>query len=126
MNENKHTGHHQAGTRSDEEQLRPETANEAIRETMGNANTDLSQVSSGNNRHDDYARDTEDIQGSDVTQGMSLNPNDASAVRSGGTMDMDDQTAGGAGLNTGTRGSSTLNTRNTVSGSDFDGQNKTS
>lgn len=129
MNDHKHTSGHHSGaeSRSDDDQLRPETTNEAIREAAGSPDTDLGKLSSGTNRHSgDYASDAEEIQGSDLTQGMSLNPNDASAVRSGGTTDMDDQTVGGAGLATGKRGSSNLTTRRTVTGSDFDGQDKTS
>lgn len=130
MNDNKHTHRHdnRVGTEADDDKLRPDTANEAIREATGNPNADLSQMSSGSGGQasGSAASASEDVQGSDLTQGMSLNPNDASAVRSGGTTDMDDQTAGGAGLAAGERGSSNLTTRRTVTGSDFDGQDKTS
>lgn len=64
----------------------------------------------------------------DRTQGVGYTPNDASAVRSGGTSDMDDQAAGGAGHNSGFRHGmgSDLRPKKGVTGSDFDGQNPTS
>ncbi len=114
--------------RSDEDQLRPNTMNEAIREASGDRDIDPS----------DRREADEDIEGSgdrrypsgdvDMTQGVGYTPNDASGVRSGGIADMDDQTAGGAGLNTGVRKGlgSHLNTKKGVSGSDYDGQNATS
>ena len=128
MNENKHSHHRDETYRnSDDEQLRDHTMNETIREVTGNPETDLSRVAAANQQSDyNSARDDQDLQGSDRTQGVSYNPNDASAVRSGGTTDMDDQTAGGAGLAAGERGTSNLTTRRTVTGSDFDGQDKTS
>lgn len=113
--------------RNDDDQLRPNTTNEAIREVTGNPETDLSRVGATGYHSDDLrSADDADLIGTDRTQGVSNNPNDASAVRSGGTTDMDDQAYGGAGLAGGERGSSNLTTRRTVTGSDFDGQDKTS
>jgi hypothetical protein len=114
----------------DDDQLRGNTMNEAIREVSGNPDADLSKIGSGDQSYDETSRAgrTEEMQGSDLTRGVGYSPNDMSATRSGGTTDMDDQTAGGAGLNMGEiRGSgSNLTTRRTVTGSDFDGQDKTS
>lgn len=128
MNENKHSHHsHESHRNSDDEQLRDQTMNETIREVSGDPNADLSHsdVSRDHTGHRTL-RDEDEISGTDLSQGVGYNPNDASAVRSGGTTDMDDQTAGGAGLASGERGSSNLTTRRTVTGSDFDGQDKTS
>lgn len=126
MEENKHL-HKDELRRSDDDQLRDLTTNETIREVTGNPETDLSRIGAGSVQNaSTSARDAKDLQGTDLTQGTSYNPNDASAVRSGGTTDMDDQTAGGAGLAAGERGSSNITTRRTVTGSDFDGQDKTS
>jgi hypothetical protein len=113
----------------DQDKLRDNTMNETIREVQGDPDTNLNELREDNREFDDddhirlrNARDT------DQTQGVSYNPNDASGVRSGGISDMDDQTAGGAGLNTGvTKGiGSHLSTKKGISGSDFDGQNATS
>src|SRR5215204_2403195 len=121
MEENKNVRRNDE-THHDDDQLRGNTMNEAIREASGNPDADLSQISnseplSGGSR----ALRDEDLQGSDMTQGMSYNPNDMSGVRSGGTTDMDDQKAGGAGLNAGERsgGGSHITTRQGVTGSDF-------
>ena len=113
----------------DQDKLRENTMNETIREVSGDADTNLNEVRKEGREFDG----TDDINlrnagNTDETQGMSYNPNDASGVRSGGITDMDDQTAGGAGLNTGVRQGlgSHLNTKKGISGSDFDGQNATS
>ena len=114
----------------DNDQLRENTMNESIREARGNSGTDLNNLR--DNVTDEYESREERQSGAysdvDQTRGMSYTPNDASAVRSGGTTDMDDQTAGGAGLNNGVRrgAGSNLTTKKGVSGSDFDGQNATS
>ena len=108
----------------DDDQLRDNTMNETIREVRGDR--DLNDRENSRTHTDDSrsasAGDT------DSTQGMSYTPNDSSGVRSGGITDMDDQTAGGAGLNTGARkgSGSHLKTKDGISGSDFDGQNATS
>ncbi|RYZ22821.1 MAG: hypothetical protein EOO10_21455 [Chitinophagaceae bacterium] len=113
-----------------DDQLRPNTMNEAIREVSGNPDADLSKLggSGRENIDSDLRSDSGSYSGSDASTGVGYNPNDMSAVRSGGTTDMDDQTAGGAGLNSGERkgAGSNLTTRRTVTGSDFDGQDKTS
>jgi hypothetical protein len=59
---------------------------------------------------------------------MTWNPNDASGVRSGGITDMDNQTIRGAGSGSGhsTGSGSHLAPKMGTTGSDFDGQNKTS
>ena len=114
----------------DNDQLRDNTMNESIREARGSSDADLNNLR--DNVNDEYERRGERQSGAytdtDQTRGVSYTPNDASAVRSGGTTDMDDQTAGGAGLNTGIRkgAGSNLTTKKGVSGSDFDGQNATS
>ena len=100
---------------ADNDRLRGNTMNESIRE----ASSDRQSM--------DRDRMSEDSS-SDMASGVGYNPNDMSATRSGGTTDMDDQTSGGAGLNSGERlgSGSNLTTRRTITGSDFDGQNKTS
>jgi hypothetical protein len=114
---------------SDDDQLRPNTMNEAIREASGDPDADLSDLQ--DTTSSDMEGEGRRISGTsdvDQTQGVGYTPNDASGVRSGGITDMDDQTAGGAGLNTGARQGlgSHLNTKKGVSGSDYDGQNATS
>ena len=132
MEENRNLNRDNDQRRMDDndDQLRPNTMNEAIREVSGNPDADLSKIGgSGRQRMDsDRMSDSDDYSSSDVTPGAGYNPNDMSATRSGGTTDMDDQTAGGAGLNSGERrgAGSNLTTRRTVTGSDFDGQDKTS
>lgn len=114
----------------DDDQLRSNTMNETIREASGDADMDLNSLSDAEGDMDHTAR--HGSQGAagdtDQTQGMSYTPNDASGVRSGGITDMDDQTSGGAGLNTGARRGlgSHLTPKMGTSGSDFDGQNSTS
>lgn len=107
MNENKNLQGSENDTRHDENTENSGYGNDAARGGLG--------------------RDQSNLQGSDTTQGSSYNPNDASGVRSGGTTDMDDQMAGGAGL-AGERlgGGTNINTKRNVSGSDFDGQNASS
>ncbi|MDQ3845809.1 MAG: hypothetical protein M3342_17625 [Bacteroidota bacterium] len=108
---------------------RPKTTSEVIREVHGDPDMNLNEL-----RNEDVEMSDNRNTGSggaldvDQTQGMSWNPNDASAVRSGGTTDMDDQTAGGAGLNTGARKGlgSHLTPKRDVTGSDYDGQDSTS
>jgi hypothetical protein len=114
--------------RIDDDQLRDKTTNETIREVNGGRDTDLNNL-----KESDEESDIEDVGlgntgDTDLTQGMGYTPNDASGIRSGGIADMDDQTAGGAGLNTGARKGvgSHLNTKKGVSGSDYDGQDATS
>ena len=113
----------------DQDKLRGNTMNETIREASGDPDMNLNNIREERTGYDD----TDDVDlrnagNTDETKGMSYNPNDASGVRSGGITDMDDQTAGGAGLNTGARKGlgSDLNTKKGISGSDFDGQNATS
>lgn len=109
----------------DEDQLRPNTMNEAIRAANGDPDMDISPLN--DQGAVGRSRDDRDLYGTDSTQGMSYTPNDASAVRSGGTTDMDDQTLGGAGVANERRGAGTnINTKRDVTGSDYDGQNATS
>ena len=112
---------------SEEEQLRMNTTNETIREASGDPDMDLNELKD-NETENDYEGRSRASDNSDITQGVSYNPNDASAVRSGGVSDMDDQTTGGAGLNTGTRkgSGSNLTPKMGTTGSDYDGQNSTS
>jgi|SRR5687767_5509761 len=112
---------------SEEEQLRMNTTNEAIREASGDPDMDLNELKD-DETDSDYETRSRTSYNSDITQGVSYNPNDASGVRSGGVSDMDDQTTGGAGLNTGTRkgSGSNLTPKTGVTGSDYDGQNSTS
>lgn len=114
---------------SDDDQLRGNTANEAIREVHGGPDADISGLNDGDQQGGlGRMRGDQDLHGSDTTQGMSYDPNDSSAVRSGGTTDMDNQTAsGGTGLAGLQRGAGTnIDTKRNVTGSDFDGQNATS
>ncbi len=114
---------------SDQDQLRNKTTSEVIREVHGDPDMNLNDIRDTNTEisgnHETGSGGSHD---SDLTQGMSWNPNDASAVRSGGTTDMDDQTSGGAGLNTGPRRGlgSHMKTKMGTTGSDFDGQNASS
>ncbi len=113
----------------DQDKLRDSTMNEMIREANGDPDMNLNELRDADqDASGDHASGLGGVVNSDRTQGMSYNPNDASAVRSGGTTDMDDQTAGGAGLNTGARRGlgSNLTPKTGVTGSDFDGQNRTS
>lgn len=113
----------------DDDQARPDTTNEIIREVSGNPDMDLNNLREDQDEFDRASSQGSDVYGDvDQTQGVSYTPNDASGVRSGGITDMDDQTAGGAGLNTGVRQGlgSHLNTKKGLTGSDFDGQNATS
>ena len=131
MEENRNANRNEE-QRHDDDQLRPSTTNEAIREISGNPEADLSRIgtsASNDNTGSSRTGSDEGLQGSDRSQGVSYSPNDMSATKSGGLTDMDDQTAsGGTGLNAGERlgGGSNLTTRRTVTGSDFDGQDKTS
>ncbi len=106
------------------------TMNEMIRDVNGDPDMDLNKLKentsvgrSSNDRPDSYSAES-----SDLTGGVNYNPNDASMQRSGGFADMDNQTDRGAGENTGGRlgSGSNLAPKRGVTGSDFDGQNKTS
>ena len=92
--------------RNDDDQLRPNTMNEQIREASGGRDINQNELTATDeeiaNTGEERSHGTHD-HGIDQTQGVSYTPNDASGVRSGGVADMDDQTAGGAGLNTGVR-----------------------
>jgi hypothetical protein len=113
----------------DQDKVRDSTMNETIREVSGNPDRNLNDVRKEGREVDDNERsDLRNVDNIDETRGVNYNPNDASAVRSGGIADMDDQTAGGAGFDTGVRKGlgSHLTPKRGVSGSDFDGQNSTS
>lgn len=132
MDENRNMDRRDESRDANDDQLRPNTMNEAIREVSGNPEADLSRI--GATSREEQASENrvspahDDLTGIDSTQGVSYTPNDASAVRSGGTTDMDDQTAGGAGLADAVkRGAGTnITDKRNVTGSDFDGQVKTS
>ena len=129
MDENRNLNRDTEQGRHDDDQLRSNTMNEAIREVSGNPDADLSKIGgSGRENMGRSSNERSEQSGSDSQAGVGYNPNDMSATRSGGTTDMDDQTAGGAGLSAGERlGSGTnLTTKRNVTGSDFDGQVKTS
>ena len=113
---------------NDEDQLRMNTTNETIREANGDPDMNLNDLKADDEIDSVYDTRSEDPHHTDKTQGINYNPNDASGVRSGGTVDMDDQTTGGAGLDTGTRrgSGSNLTPKMGTTGSDFDGQNSTS
>ena len=112
---------------SDEEQLRMNTTNETIREVSGDPDMDLNDLKD-DNADNDYDTSSRNRSGNDITRGVSYDPNDASGIRSGGISDMNEQTTGGAGLNTGTRSGSgsNLTPKMGTTGSDYDGQNSTS
>lgn len=116
-------------TTGDEDQLRPNTMNEVIREVSGDPDRDLNDIKAdARNTGGGGARGSGGAHDSDQSQGMSYTPNDTSGVRSGGITDMDDQTAGGVGLNTGVRKGlgSHLKPKTGLTGSDYDGQDRTS
>ncbi len=114
----------------DQDKLRDSTMNEMIREANGDPDMNLNELRDDADQDINASHQTGSggAHNSDLTQGMSYNPNDTSGVRSGGTTDMDDQTSSGAGLNTGTRQGlgSHLTPKTGTTGSDFDGQNRTS
>jgi hypothetical protein len=126
MDNNKKMHGHNEPVEND--QLRENTMNETIREVSGDADADINTLGSSNQtRVGGLATGSDDLHGSDLTQGMSYMPNDTSGVRSGGISDMDDQQAGGAGLSGHRSGSGAgLTEKSGMSGSDFDGQNATS
>jgi hypothetical protein len=114
---------------ADQDKLRSSTMNEMIREVNGDPDLNLNEL-----------KDTDEAAGnadaglssnrdhSSLAEGMTWNPNDASGVRSGGITDMDNQTIRGAGSGSGhsTGSGSHLAPKMGTTGSDFDGQNKTS
>jgi len=107
------------------------TMNEMIRDVQGDPDTDLNalrQEASGNREQLNEGSDAYLGDRSDLSEGVNYNPNDASMQRSGGISDMDNQTSRGAGENTGGRlgSGSNLAPKRGVTGSDFDGQNRTS
>lgn len=113
----------------DQDKLRGNTMNEAIREASGDPDMNLNNLRGEREGFDDSAdMDLSEGGNWDETRGVNYNANDASGVRGGGIADMDDESAGGAGLNTGQRRGtgSDLNTKKGVSGSDFDGQDVSS
>ena len=129
MKEHSSNDRHEEQKHSDDDQLRGNTMNEAIREANGDPDMNLNDIRPADqNMSDRHDSDMEQTRSSNTSQGMDWEPNDASGVRSGGTTDMDDQTSGGAGWNTGVRPGlgSNLTDKRGVTGSDFDGQNSSS
>jgi hypothetical protein len=129
MEHNKSNDRNDDQRNADQDKIRSNTMNETIREVSGGPDMNLNGLRDSDQESDSiHELDTEVNRNTDVTQGMSYNPNDTSGVRSGGTVDMDDQTAGGAGANTGTRRGlgSNLTPKMGTTGSDYDGQNSTS
>ncbi len=126
MNDNNRIlGDNNENDNQQDDQLRGNTMNETIREVNGDADIDLNSVREQG--REAGGNTGSGLSGADLTGGSSWSPNDASAVRSGGTTDMDDQTARGAGLDSGNSGAgSNMAPKTGVTGSDFDGQNATS
>lgn len=125
---NKHH-HHFSDAHRDENPEEPKTTHEIIREAYGDPELDLTELKDELNEDETSTGDVPDLRNTGTTAGVGYDPNDASAVRSGGFVDMDDQAAGGAGLNTGNLGEglrSSIATKRDVTGSDYDGQNSTS
>ena len=123
MNDNNRIPGKQDDNNEQDDQLRGNTMNETIREVNGDADIDLNSIREG----DSESAGSAGMTGADLTGGTDWSPNDASAVRSGGKADMDDQSARGAGLDSGNRGAgSNLAPKTGLTGSDFDGQNATS
>lgn len=132
MKENKEHDKNKDLRNSDQDQLRSNTTNEVIREASGDPDMNLSDTQrTGTERDMDQGGGNTsggtNYNDRSAARGMSYTPNDASAVRSGGKSDMDDQTSGGAGL-TGIRkgAGANLAPKTGRTGSDFDGQNATS
>ena len=128
MDSNKNYDRNSDQEGSEQDQLRPNTMNEVIREASGDPNADLNEIgTSGQDFNSNVQTGSGGGHDADLTQGMSYSPNDATGVRSGGTADMDNQTTGGAGQNTNIRSGmgSQISTKRNVTGSDFDGQNAT-
>ncbi|HEY0059354.1 MAG TPA: hypothetical protein VGB56_09470 [Flavisolibacter sp.] len=125
MNDNNRIPGNNDADNLEDDQLRGNTMNETIREVNGDADIDINSV---REQGSEGAGNTgSGMTGADLTGGSDWSPNDASAVRSGGTTDMDDQTARGAGTLAGDRAAgSNMAPKTGVTGSDFDGQNATS
>lgn len=122
--------HHKHDDRRNADQDEPQTTNEIIREAHGDPNMNLEDLNEGTGSDLRTSRDNvrEGGLSTDVTRGVDYTPNDASAVRSGGTTDMDDQTGSSMGLQSGTKRGfeSGIAQKRDVTGSDYDGQNSTS
>lgn len=127
MKENKK--HHKTDKRS-HDQEEPKTTHEIIREAHGNPDMNLNnlQEETGSDLNRSRSSVSEGALNADTTRGVDYTPNDASAVRSGGTTDMDDQTGSSMGTQTGTKRGfeSGIAQKRNVTGSDYDGQNSTS
>jgi hypothetical protein len=129
MEHNKSNDRNDDQRNSDQDKIRINTMNETIREVSGGPDSDLNDLKeSGPESNSVHELRSKGTRNTDVTQGMNWNPNDTSGVRSGGTVDMDDQTTGGAGASTGTRRGlgSNLTPKMGTTGSDYDGQNSSS
>ena len=129
MDENRDLNRDNEQVRQDDDQLRGNTMNETIRNASVRSDSDTSRTGgSGRENLDRSESDRLGAGNSHSSTGVGYNPNDMSATRSGGTTDMDDQTSGGAGLSNMPRqgAGSNLTTKRNVTGSDFDGQVKTS
>lgn len=126
MEENKR---HQRTDDRNYDQDEPKTTHEIIREVNGGANTNLNELKDeAEGVRNNIESGVGNVLNTDTTRGVDYTPNDASAVRSGGTTDMDDQTGSSMGINTGTKRGfdSGIAQKRDVTGSDYDGQNSTS
>ena len=126
MNENHRNDDLNDQKSNDQDQLRDNTMNETIRAVSGNEDADLNKMT-------DAGLDTDSSNGGatattgnkdNTSGGANYTPEDPSAVRSGGIIDMNDQTVSGAGSGiTHRRGSgSGLAPKTGTTGSDYDGQ----
>lgn len=126
-----HKKHHQKDDDGIYDHEEFKTTHEILREVHGNPDYNLNALPDETDEAVNQNRDVlaEGAAPSDVTRGVDYTPNDASAVRSGGTTDMDDQTGDNSmGLQTGSKTGieSGIAQKRNVTGSDFDGQNSTS
>lgn len=125
MDHNKHHDRNEDERIDDQDE--PKTANEIIREVNGDPDMNLNDLKRTGD--DTISRaESDQLQDTGLSQGAGYTPNDTSAVRSGGTTDMDDQAAGGAGFISGVQhpSGSDLTPKRNVTGSDYDGQTSTS
>jgi len=104
----------------DDDQLRGATMNETIREVNGDPDMDLNNI---RDIDDDIARQSRMGEGSSTGVEGTGKISGATGGRTSGAPDMDDQTAGGLGLNRDSRESSgNITPKTGMTGSDFDGQ----
>ena len=115
-----------------DDQDEPKTANEIIREVNGDPNMNLNDLkrtggdSSSHFTEGDNVRRNDFMEDDDLTADAGYTPQDGS--RSVGIANVNDESAGGVGYNSGIRNSddSNMAAKTNITGSDFDGQDTSS